>query len=354
MTKKQIIIFVLLAFFAGAFGSILIGRFVVPYLASFPSLTMLSRLQTNAPIVINRKEEVYLNDGANLIDLAKQAANYTLNLYAGVAPSYKFVGNGIIVTSDGLIVSNKEVIGTQTELIAILNDGRNFKALVRATDPKSELAVLSIDAKDLSMAQFANAWDLQAGQRVIAIGKGGREFMRQFTNGFISRSVASNSYMSKSYNSEIFEENFESSAVLSADFSGGPILNLQGKVVGMSANGSGKILIAENLESGLDSYLNSKKITRPSLGIKYFALSDSAAKLLGFDWGGALVSDVFAGSPAKKSGILINDLIEKIDGQQVKVTSLELILNKHEIGDMKVSIKRGRQQLELTVRLEEK
>src|SRR3989344_5020849 len=109
MNRKQLTIIILIAFFVGALGSILLGRFTLPYLSRYQGLSWLSKLSTTSPIVINRREEVHLNEGANLIDLAKQAGNYTVSFYKGVLPNYKFVGNGIIMSSDGLIFTTKEV-----------------------------------------------------------------------------------------------------------------------------------------------------------------------------------------------------------------------------------------------------
>src|SRR3989338_3919962 len=112
MNRKQLIIITVIAFFVGAAGSIILGRLILPSLATVRGMSWVNRLVSNAPIVVNRREEVQFTEGVDLSDLVKRASNITVNIYAkGEA---NFLGNGIVVTSDGLIFTATEVIGSRS------------------------------------------------------------------------------------------------------------------------------------------------------------------------------------------------------------------------------------------------
>ncbi len=352
MNRKQLVTFILIAFFIGAIGSIAIGRFVIPYLATFPKLQSLNRLATNSPIIVNRREEVQLNEGVNLIDLVKQAGNITATIYSGNNGNYKFAGNGIIVSSDGLIFTTKQVGSSAGNLIVVLNDGTSFPATVGPADPRSDLMVIKIPAQNLSVAEFDEARSLQAGQRVIGIGPSTKEFNHKFTTGFVSKTISNTASLERVFLSQAFEESFDTDAAIRPEFFGGPMINLQGKVVGMMSNANSNILPAEDLQTALISYFANTKILRPNLGIKYLSLSKSLATLKGLQQAGALVLEVQAGTPAQKAGLLANDFIIELDGQNLQNSSLEYLLNRHSITDMKIKVLRAGNPVELTVKLE--
>jgi S1-C subfamily serine protease len=233
MNHRQIIITTIIAFFVGAIGSIVISRFVLPAIG-------LNKFSTSAPIIINRTETVQLNEGANLIELNKQASGFVVSIFSK-GPA-NFLGNGIVVTSDGLIFSSKQVVGSQTEVVAVTNDGKNFPALVRAVDPKSDLAILTIQATNLPIAQFDNAADLQVGQRIAAVGRSKKPFEHKFMTGFVT------------YSSDDFQTDLE----LDLDMVGGPLINLSGHVVAM-ATSPGGLILSEDLQKFLTDYLSKTK-----------------------------------------------------------------------------------------------
>src|SRR3989338_7496885 len=171
MSRKQLIIIFIIAFFVGAVGSIFFDRAAIPWLSSINGLGFLTKLSSNAPIIITRREEIRLNEGANLIELTKQAQNFTVSIYAGKDPDYKLLGNGIVLANDGLVFTSKEILGNSREFQLVLNDGRVYPGVLRALDPKSEIAVITIPASGLAVAEFADAFSLTTAQRVLALGK---------------------------------------------------------------------------------------------------------------------------------------------------------------------------------------
>lgn len=239
--KSQITVVVLIAFFVGTFGSILFGRLIFPYLANYRGLSFLNKLSSNAPIIINRREQVVLNEGANIIDLMKRSGNFTVSIYG---PKNNFLGNGIIATSDGLVLTANSIVASQTAVTVTTNEGQNFPAALKLSDPKTNLALLFISASNLPQAQFDNAADLEPGQRVIYIGRSNVKFEHSALVGFITQSLAN----------QLGKSQIVSDAVTNADYLGGPIVNLSGKVVGMTLE-NGQNIISEELQKTLTKYL---------------------------------------------------------------------------------------------------
>lgn len=241
MIRKHIIYIILIAFFVGALGSIVISRFALPYLATFKGLSGLNRLSSASPIVINRTEQVQLNEGVNLIDLIKQAGNITVTIYG---PNNNFLGNGLIATTDGLILTSSDILQKLSQFVVVTNDGQKFQATRSDRVSLKGLAILTIKAFGLATGQFDNASSLQPGHRVIILGRGNVKFEHEATSGIVTQSLAN----------QLDNKQIASDAALSADYFGGPIINLSGHVVGLVVNSSRNI-IAEDLQDALNKYL---------------------------------------------------------------------------------------------------
>jgi S1-C subfamily serine protease len=241
MTRKQIIYIVLIAFFVGAFGSIIISRFAIPYLATFKGLSGLNKLSSASPIVINRTEQVQLNEGVNLIDLIKQAGNITVTIYGA---NNNFLGNGLIATTDGLVFTSSDILQKQSQFVVMTNDGQKFSATRNDKVSFKGLALLTIQASGLATSQFDSATGLQPGHRVIYLGRGNVKFEHEAVSGIITQSLAN----------QLDNKQIASDAVLNSDYFGGPIINLTGHVVGLVVNSS-KNIIAEDLQDVLNKYL---------------------------------------------------------------------------------------------------
>jgi S1-C subfamily serine protease len=348
--RKNIIWWIVLVLILGGLSGVIFNRFVIPWLATLPGLSSLHKLESNNPVIINRKEEIQYNDGANFSDLAKQASAYTVSIYA--KDSNKFLGNGIITSADGMILASKTNLG-QNNLVVVTNDGNIYPGLLRALDPRSELAVITIQASNLPFAQFVNASDLVVSQRVIFLGRSNQEFNHQFEIGFVTSTTSNQASLDKIYYSESFENTVQTDARLNSDFVGGPAIDLNGKVVGITTSNLG-ILPGEDLQSAVTSFLRTGKIQRPTLGIKYNLISQSLAKLKNLPSGGVLVVSVDDGSPAKKAGIIVGDLITEIDGQPLPSANFEKILNQHDFTSIPLVINRGGNEINLNVILEPK
>lgn len=349
MNRKELTIVMTIAFFVGAIGSIVFDRLIIPPLVTIPKLSWLKNLQSTTPIVITRREEIQLNEGANLMELSKQAGAFTVSIFSQGLP--RFLGNGIIVTSDGLIFTTRQVAGDQKEVAVLLDDGRIFTALIRAADPKSDLMVLSIEANNLPLVQFEDAANLKAGQRILAVGRSNQAYTHKFSAGFVTNSVINNTSLEQVRSSERAAEAIDTDIKLNQEMIGGPLLNLQGHVVAMAASNEGLIL-AEHMRTALSVYLATNKITRPYLGIQYVRLTKELAAIKGFPEAGALVIATESGSLASKAALLPNDLIFKFEGQKLNSQSFEALLNNHPVADLKLTVLREGKTMEIVVKLE--
>jgi S1-C subfamily serine protease len=348
MTRKTIIWFIILAFFIGAAGSVVFNRIIFPKLSTVRGLGWIGKLQSSSPVVINRREEVRLNEGVNLIELTKQAQTVVVSIFS-TGPNSKLLGNGVIVTSDGAIFTTKSVVADNTQVTVVSNDGTTYSGLVRATDRKSPLAVVSIEARDLPVAQFSDARNMQTAQRVFALGQTTQEFTRQFTSGLVTRTVTNQIDFARVLSTETFEDTMTTDADLSADFIGGPVVNLQGLIVGIVSGSSGQILPAEAIDGAVRSYLEQGKITRPYIGMTYVMIGKNLAKVRSLPSGGAQVVAMEAASPAVKSGLLAGDIITEINSQKVDTSTFEQIVLQQGAQQLRLHVRRGSQEMDLTL-----
>ncbi|OGE82096.1 MAG: hypothetical protein A3B10_00645 [Candidatus Doudnabacteria bacterium RIFCSPLOWO2_01_FULL_44_21] len=347
MNRKQVIIIILIAFVFGAVGSIVFGRYILPPLAQVKGFGWVSQLISDAPIVINRREEVQYTEGVNLIDLIKQTNGITASVFS---LDNKFLGNGIIITSDGLIFSTDVILSGQTQVRIVLNDGRSFEGLVRGRDLKSELVAITIQASGLPVAQFFEGTTLGAGQRVVALGKSVTVFDHMFRTGFVTQTPQNSASASVLKDSERISESLMTDLSINSDMLGAPVVDLAGRVVGIIATEQ-QIIFSEHLQTAMNLYLSSGGIFRPAFGVKYFFLSSSLAGLEGYPQAGALVSSLSTGSSAQKAGLLKNDYILAINGQEFGNDTFEEVLNRHTSGEIKLTVLRAGVERELIVNL---
>jgi S1-C subfamily serine protease len=348
MTRKQIVSIVLLAFVVGAAGSVFFERVVFPNLATVPGFSWVRKLQSASPIVITRREEVRLNEGVNLIELSKQAQTIVVSIYSP-SPNPRYLGNGIIITSDGVIFTVDTVVASFNEVTIMTNEGNIYKGAVRAQDPKSPIAVVTVPGRDMPVAQFSDAANMQTAQRVFSLGFTDMEFNREFASGLITKTLFNNLAQQEIMSADVFKETIRTDAQLGPSFIGSPVVNLQGTVIGMVIGGNGEILTSEAIDGAIKSYLPLGKIMRPFYGMDYRLISNNLAKVLNLPKAGAQVVNVLANNAAAKSGLLVNDVILEVNGKKVTDSSLEQLFIEGNSNPLRLLIQRGTEQRELTL-----
>lgn len=264
-------------------------------------------------------------------------------------------GSGFIVSSDGLILTNKHVVDSETiDYSVVLNDGQRIDAQVLAKDPSLDLAILKIDKKDLPVVTLGDSDNIQVGETVIAIGNVLGKYQNSVTKGIISGLSRTIQASDGSGQSEVLEDTIQTDAAINSGNSGGPLLNLSGEVVGVNSAVStegqlvGFAIPINTAKQDIDSVKADGKIVKPFLGVRYAIIDDSVkqANNLSVDYGAIILRGdqsgelaVVPGSPADKAGLVENDIILEVDGS--KITSdntLSDILNQHQPGDI-ISLK---------------
>jgi len=230
-------------------------------------------------------------------------------------------GSGFLTSPDGYIVTNNHVIKDASEITVILNDGREFAATVKGTDPSTDLAVLKIDAKDLPYLNFGDSDSLKIGEWVVAIGNPfGLE--GTLTLGIVSGKGRQNLGIASR------EDFIQTDAAINPGNSGGPLLNLQGEVVGVNTAiitrstgymGIGLAIPSKMTQNVIDQIVDNGTVKRAYLGIILQPVDKDLCDALGLEkQDGILVSEVVKDSPAAKGGLQQGDIILQYNEKPVK------------------------------------
>lgn len=259
-------------------------------------------------------------------------------------------GTGFIISSDGLILTNKHVAAdAEAEYTVITNDDQKYDAKILATDPFLDIAVLKIDAKDLPTVELGDSDKIELGQTVIAIGNSLGEYKNTVTKGVISgigrRVVAGDNRGG----SEVIEEAIQTDAAINPGNSGGPLVNLAGQVIAINTamNQEGQLIgfaiPINSAKQDIESVKANGKIVRPWLGVRYILLNDDVAKTnhLEVNYGALIVRGqnadelaVVPGSPADKAGLVENDIVLEMGGQKIDSDhQLAQEISKHKPGE---------------------
>ncbi|MAG28746.1 hypothetical protein CL632_01170 [bacterium] len=260
-------------------------------------------------------------------------------------------GTGFIITTDGVIITNRHVVDEQAaEYSVILNDGTRHEAEVLARDTLNDIAVIKIEADNLPVLDLGDSESIQIGQTVIAIGNSLGEFSNTVTKGVVSginrRVVAGDS----SGFSEVIEEAIQTDAAINPGNSGGPLLDLFGKVIGVNTAVSregqliGFAIPINEVKSVIESVQEYGRIVRPFLGVRYMLLNEEIAianDIQDIDHGALIVSGdlrselaIVPGSPADKAGLVENNIILEVNGEKItQVKGLAKLLAKYKPSD---------------------
>lgn len=260
-------------------------------------------------------------------------------------------GTGFIVSSDGLVLTNKHVVNVDSaEYTIVMSNGKEYPAKILAKDPVQDIAIIKIDTNEkLKPLTLGNSADVQIGQSVIAIGNALGEFENTVSVGVISglnRTVVASG---QTIGSETLEDIIQTDAAINPGNSGGPLLNLKGEVVGIntavseSGQNIGFAIGIDKAKRDIDQVKGTGKISYPFLGIRYVLIDSSLAKdkNLPAEYG-ALVQKgdtadeaaITPGSPADKAGLKENDIILELDGQKItKDNTLADVISRYAPGD---------------------
>lgn len=226
--------------------------------------------------------------------------------------------SGFIVSSDGYILTNSHVVQDATEITVILNDGREFTGRVVGQDPSTDVAVVKIEASNLPTLTLGNSDTLEAGEWVIAIGSP-LELRATLTVGVISATGRNDLSIAR------IEDFIQTDASINRGNSGGPLLNLDGEVIGINTaiaaggySGIGFAIPSNIAKNDLDQIVANGSVARGFLGVTLQKIDKDLAAAFNLDTHeGALVADVAKNTPAEKAGLKQGDVIIKLNSLPV-------------------------------------
>ncbi|GJL51345.1 MAG: MucD protein [Nitrospirales bacterium] len=239
------------------------------------------------------------------------------------SPRQQGTGSVVIVREDGYIITNNHVVEAGDEIQVTLSDKRNFKAEVVGTDPKTDLALLKIDADNLPAMSWGDSRDLQVGEIVMAVGSP-FGLNQTVTMGIVSAVGRANVGIVD------YEDFIQTDAAINPGNSGGALVNLKGELIGINTAifsrsggymGIGFAIPSNMAKSIQTSLIEHGKVVRGWLGVSIQDLTpDLQDQFDTPDTQGALVSEVLEDSPAQKAGLKRGDIIREYDSQSVTDT----------------------------------
>jgi serine protease Do len=231
------------------------------------------------------------------------------------------LGSGVIVSPEGYILTNNHVVAGATEILVTTSDKHQYKARVVGTDPKTDLAVLKVDATNLPAVTIADSSKVQVGDYALAIGDpfGVGETV---TMGIVSATGRTNLGI------EDYEDFIQTDAPINPGNSGGALVNDRGELIGINTailshgsggnEGVGFAIPSDMARNIMDQIVSNGKVTRAYMGAYIQGVSPELAKAFGEAAPrGALVGDVEPGSPAQRSGLEKGDIVVALHGKPI-------------------------------------
>lgn len=341
-----------LAFFVGIIGTIVVYKFI-----------------PNKSVVVNRNESAVTITESNSLKSSIEKVYDAVFLIEASTRTGKSTGSGFAYKKDeknGYLITNAHVINNATTVSITDSKGETFEAKILGSDVYADVAILSTDAKNITkVAEIGDSSKVELGDTIFTVGSPlGSKYFGTVTKGIIAgknRLVGSNSVML---------EAIQIDAPINEGNSGGPLLNINGEVIGVNSmklasdtiEGMGFSIPINTVMSYVERLEKGEAIDRPLLGVtisdvdntwqlyRYGIILDRSVEY------GAVLATVEKGYPAEKAGLQAGDVIIEIDGTKIEDTSyFRYVLYKYQVGDtIKVKYYRNNHIYETSVVLNKK
>lgn len=253
------------------------------------------------------------------------------------------LGSGVIIASDGLIVTNNHVIKDAEKLEVTLNDNRTFVAEVIGADPMTDIAVIKIDADKLHVIPMGDSDNLKVGEWVLAVGNP-FGLTSTVTAGIVSAKARDISQMTSGTATKSIESYIQTDAAVNPGNSGGALVNLNGDLVGINTAiysqtgnyaGNSFAIPTAIVQKVVDDITTYGSVQRAVIGIKYRPLTPELAKEEGIDaYDGLYIAEVDESSAGAEAGLKEGDVIVAIDGAKISNSAnMQEIITRHRPGD---------------------
>jgi S1-C subfamily serine protease len=272
-------------------------------------------------------------------------------------------GTGFIISSDGLILTNKHVVVDENAKYNVfLSSGERLEAEVLARDPMQDLAVLKVERENLPTVTIGNSDGVRPGQTAIAIGNALGEFKNTVSVGVVS-GVGRRITAYGGQTVEILDDVIQTDAAINFGNSGGPLLNLKGEVIGINtatmtrAEGMGFAIPINKAKRAIEGAKTEGRIVYPFLGVRYLIVDENIKEEEGIsvDYGAIVIGGgrgrpaIVPDSAAEEAGIRERDIILEIDGKKItKEKTLAMIITEYNPGE-EIELKILRNDKEFTI-----
>ncbi|MBU6293544.1 MAG: Do family serine endopeptidase [Planctomycetes bacterium] len=269
-------------------------------------------------------------------------------------------GSGVVVDASGVVLTNHHVVDGAGEVTVLFQDGRKVVSKSIVSDPKTDLAIVRLDASKGPYAalEMGDSDSMEIGDRVIAVGAP-FGLAGTVTHGIVSAK-------NRNLNVNMYEDFIQTDAAINPGNSGGPLLNIEGQVIGINSaiksrtggfQGIGLAIPSNLAKSVKDQLLANGGVKRSYIGVAMQSVQDPAlARKLGLpEVRGAVVNDVVGGAPAEKAGLQPGDVIVGVDGKPVKDSrALQAMIASQQPGrEVSLDVVRDGKNQSLKVKLEE-
>ena len=355
--KKHVIrlaALLLLIFIIGGIGGVFFEQYAIPHLSSSVRFSRLPffKKASESVTVINKTEQITVNEDDSVNKLAQNAANSVVNILSvaigddakirkvslAEAQNESASGTGVIVTSDGLITTYRgAILESGARYIVLLSNGSHYEAKLKGIDELTNLAYLKIEASNLPVITFANSDSYYPGKKMVVMGNSFGEYQNRFSAGLLSNADKVFNLDGKTVSSsEKWEGVFETDFNNQKEYVGGPMISYSGELVGIVGslnidNNQNYLQIPSNaVRASMESAISGELQERPFLGIYYVPITKeySLVNDLTRDRGALIYSAsgkqglaILADSPAEKAGLKLNDIIIAINGQEINLSN---------------------------------
>lgn len=269
------------------------------------------------------------------------------------------LGSGVILTQDGLVVTNEHVIKEAKEIKVALQDGREVFAKFIGSDSQTDIAVLKLDLENLPTLRLANSQNLRIGDVVLAIGNpfGIGQTVTQGIISALGRTGIGNNAL---------EEFIQTDAAINPGNSGGALVNTKGELVGINTmiysqsggyQGIGFAIPSVLVKKVAEDLVTKGQVVRGWIGLEVEVVNEQIAQALGLtSYEGLLITGVWRNSPVQKAGILPGDLLLQIDGKKAEVVeNVNRYIDDAPVGsELEITILRNSQEKTLKVKVVQK
>ncbi len=279
-------------------------------------------------------------------------------------PDPQTTGSGIVITADGYILTNHHVAGDANKLTVTFSDNREYDAELVGSDPRTDIAVIKIDAKGLKPATIGKSDAVEIGEWVLAIGAP-LNLKSTVTAGIVS-AVGRNIGILQNNDRFTVEDFIQTDAAINPGNSGGALVNLNGEVIGVNTAiatsnrsfiGYGFAVPIDLAKKVMDDIVEHGKVKRGYIGISLSTVDAGTAEAFGLDRPkGVLINAILPNTPAAKANLKEGDIVLSVDGQPVNRSNQlqSLVARKHPGDTVTLAVRRNTENLTVRVTLDER